>query len=233
MAASQAHGFHLEDAIRSNLYPGARKLAHIHPWDVEAGHSSWNALHPSQIKCATASDEAGAASDVMLGDALRNYDREGAFEMVIADLAQRGDEKVVRRYLRLAFEPGAFRAAIFGSMERVELEAADGLVKSVPIGDDPAARKSVHRHCQELEERAQMGGDLQAKMSRSKSQRRLQASCSQEALTRAASRAEAIGPERFAALGLPAIILSPRRTRRTRAQADEQAAAEASAAAAA
>ena len=94
MSASQAHGFQLEDAIRSALYPGARKLVYNHPWDVEVGHSDWSALHPSQIKCATARSSAAPASAVMLGDALRNYDRTGPFEMVVADLAQNGGEKV-------------------------------------------------------------------------------------------------------------------------------------------
>ena len=51
----------------------------------------------------------------MLGDALRNFLHDIPLEAVIADRAQKGDNKVARRYVRLAFEIDGWRSAIFGS----------------------------------------------------------------------------------------------------------------------
>lgn len=226
MAASQGHGFIIQDCIIDAIYPTASankfpnvpKPRYIATFDVPPGHSDWNSAHPCQIKTATAESVDHDPAGVMLGDALRNFSHNIPFEAVIADMAQKSDNKVARRYVRLAFEVDGWRTALFGSkMTReafgTELATIDRFIKSIPRGPQNELRVQAHAMCRALESASGMGASLQAKISTTGKQRRLQLGCSQKTMIDGAARSHIIVPSEFGTLGLPASIQSKKRER--------------------
>lgn len=212
MAASQNHGFLFEKPIKDAFYPGAPDQGYSDEYDVAAGYSVLG-HHPVQIKCATAASLDSPAACIMLGDARRNFRRSQDFEMIVADLAQNGDSKHARRYVRLVFEHESYHHALFGTLPTSDIEALDASIKAIPKGAQTTLRLAAHAKKNALKSQYGFGADLQAKISTTGSQRRLQASCSLDALISAAKSVITIEPKDYLTHNLPASIISPRRKR--------------------
>lgn len=224
MAASQNHGFKNEDQVVPSRYPGAPRKGGTSEYDVPAGFSLLSA-HPSQIKACTASKETRAR--VMFGDAMRNFDRQIDFETFISDWTQQGAIKALRKCVHIVWSNKTWRK-LFGTAKRKDILAFDRRIKAVPLGRHRALVKAIHADMRAYGLAHKMIVRLEAKISTSDSQRRLQMSCMLDHLFAVANTDKSmivlrLDPGACAALGLPLSMDSPPRERRS--AADRQGAA--------
>ena len=208
MAESQRHGFEIERLVReSACYRGASAPSYGAEFDIPAGHSDWGGA-PAQVKAC-----ASKTQRVMLGDALRNRQRQEPFELVVALWEQDGQRKRISSYARMAFEPQSW-AGLFGAASVEDIRALDAVVKAVPLEAAPQARAQARAAREALSQQARPVLSLQPKMGVTSPQRRLQASCKLNELIARSDRCEIISPERFEALGLPSSVEGPARERK-------------------
>lgn len=218
MAASQNHGFKNEDQVVPSRYPGAPRKGGNLEYDVPAGYSLLSP-HPSQIKACTASRE--ERSRVMFGDALRNFDRQIAFETFISDWTQQGAVKALRKCVHIVWSNATWRK-LFGTAKRKDILAFDRRIKAVPLGRHPALVKAIHADMRAYGLAHKMIVRLEAKISTTESQRRLQMSCMLDHLVAIAHTDKSMLVLRHdrsacSALGLPLSMDSPPRERRSAA----------------
>ena len=185
-----------------------------------------------QIKSAKAARGATpsghADAGVMLADALRNHAR-GALELVVCVWAQEPAGKRALAYHRMAFLPGSW-AALFGTMSRAELAAIDAEVKAIPVdiarAEIAARSKAARAKIAALREARGAAISIQAKISSTGTQRRVQCACQLSTLIAHADHHEAIGPARFGEFGLPALHAGGARVRAKRAASEPAGAAQ-------
>jgi hypothetical protein len=214
MAESQRHGFEIERLVReSACYGSAPQPAYGAEFDIPAGHSNWDGA-PAQVKACAAKGQR-----VMLGDALRNRQRDEPFELIVALWEQDGPTKHIASFARMAFKPQSW-GALFGSATEEDIRQLDQLIKAVPVGagPQPAARAQAHAARRALTEAAEPVLSLQPKIGSSSPQRRLQASCKLADLMAHSDRCDLIGPERFDELRLPGSVFGPPRERKGSAE---------------
>jgi hypothetical protein len=221
MAASQNQGFKNEDQVVPSRYPGAPKNGYTAEYDVEAG---WSLIspHPSQIKSCTAAKESRAR--VMFGDAMRNFDRQIDFETFISDWRQQGQVKALRKYVHIVWSNATWRK-LFGAAKRKDIQAFIKRIKAVPLGAPSALVAAIHADIKAYCTACKMIVRLEAKISKSDGQRRLQMSCMLEHLIAVAHTDKAMtvlrhDPADCLALGLPIAMDSPPRARKAAPKAE-------------
>lgn len=167
----QAHGLVFEHWVADTFFSAYRPPGYTEKWDVpgKVNHLADPALtglpsNPKAVKF---------GSPVGLGDALRQYDIEEPFLLILGYWEQSNTEE--KRFVKLLaprIEPAAWRA-LWGPVTRADLEAFDALIKDriLPIAE-------VRKRAQEMKRRPPFSRAvfvLNPKLD-SKGQRRLQCS---------------------------------------------------------
>ncbi len=126
----QRHGVVFEQWIRDTFFGGYRPADYTQKWDIPAEANLRHGgvpVNPKAIKY-------GAAID--LGDALRQFDIDEPFLLVVGFWRQDGDHK---RFVKIAaprVEPAVWRP-LWGEVGRADLERLDALIKdrSLDVGE--------------------------------------------------------------------------------------------------
>lgn len=211
MAESQAHGFKIERMLRAcSEFGGAITPSNYSSeFDVPAGLSAWSQGAPVQIKTTL-------GSQVMLGDALRNFNRDVPFELlIVCGYQHSASVKIFDRIERFLFEPLEWRS-LFGTLPLEDLFTLDAFIRSIPKGSQEALRAEAHARKQKLIDKHAPIVSLQPKID-SKSQRRLQSGASLESfpliLGKPSRHKEYRSGDAFGDLTLPLTIQSSPRQR--------------------
>lgn len=192
----QRHGLSFEHWVADTFFGGYRPEAATQKWDIPAPANRDHGgipVNPKAVK---------DGSPVGLGDALRQYDINEPFLLIVGFWRQDGKTKRFVRSLAARVEPSAWRA-LWGDVRREDLAELDRLVKdtSRPIAE---VRRAV------LERKKQepfASAAIQVNPKIDKSQRRLQCSISAARLFAAFPPG---GPEIFG-VPIPPVADSPPR----------------------
>ena len=119
----QAHGLVFEHWVCDTFFGGYRPSAYTQKWDIPAGANTAHGGLPANPKATRAGTPVG------LGDALRQYDIEEPFLLILGFWEQTGrEEKRFVKFLAPRVEPAAWRA-LWGSVTRADLERLDAVIK--------------------------------------------------------------------------------------------------------
>lgn len=132
----QQHGLVFEKWIRDTFFDGYIPPGYTQKWDIPAGINRLHGGVPVNPKAAK------YRTPVDLGDALRQYDIDEAFILVVGYWVQQGDEKRFVNIVAPRIEPAAWRA-LWGPVTRADLERLDALIKDRSL-DYREARKRAH-----------------------------------------------------------------------------------------
>ena len=163
----QQHGLSFEHWVADTFFGGHRPSGPTEKWDIPASSNKNHSRIPVNPKATQYGEP------VLLGDALRQYDINEPFLLIVGFWEQDGRDKKFVQSLVARIEPEQWRK-LWAPITRNDLEAMDKLVKdtSRPIAE---VRKEVLRR-KKLPPFSQAVIQLNPKMDRS--QRRLQCSIS-------------------------------------------------------
>ena len=163
----QNHGVVFEQWIRDTFFDGYAPESYTQKWDIPAKANKkfgGIAVNPKATKYKGAVD---------MGDALRQFDIDEPFWLIIGYWQQEGDNKRFVNVVAERVEPTQWRK-LWGDLERADLERLDAVIKKTP--DYQEARKLA----QEIKREPKFKSSiitLNPKID-SKTQRRLQCSLS-------------------------------------------------------
>ncbi len=163
----QNHGVVFERWIRDTFFDGYTPESYTQKWDIPASANKkfgGIAVNPKAIKYKGAVD---------MGDALRQFDIDEPFWLVVGYWQQEGDNKRFVNVVAQRIEPADWRK-LWGDLERADLERLDKIIKETP--DYREARKLAQQIKSEPKFKSSII-TLNPKID-SKSQRRLQCSLS-------------------------------------------------------
>lgn len=170
-AEVQQHGLGFEHWVADTFFGGHRASGPTDKWDIPAaanvdhGHVPVN---PKAVKFGQA---------VGMGDALRQYDIDEPFLLIVGFWEQQGEDKKFVQALTLHITPEHWRK-LWGSVTRDDLVALDKLVKDTSLSIKEARREALRRKRQPPFSEAV----IQVNPKIDKAQRRLQCSISQARL---------------------------------------------------
>ncbi len=119
----QAHGLVFEHWVCDTFFGGYRPPGYTQKWDIPAGANSARGGLPVNPKATRFGTPVG------LGDALRQYDVDEPFLLVLGYWEQSGPtEKRFVKLLAPRVEPAAWRA-LWGPVTRADLERLDAVIK--------------------------------------------------------------------------------------------------------
>ena len=167
----QKHGLSFEHWVADTFFGGHRAAGPTDKWDIPASANTEHGNVPVNPKATKFGQAVG------MGDALRQYDIDEPFLLIVGFWEQSGDEKKFVQSLVAHVTPGQWRK-LWSPVTRADLESLDKLVKdtSIPIAD---TRKEVLRRKKEPPFSESV---IQINPKIDKSQRRLQCSISYERL---------------------------------------------------
>lgn len=135
-AEVQRHGLVFEQWIRDTFFDGYTPTDYTQKWDVPAEANLRHGGVPVNPKAAK------YRTPVDLGDALRQYDIDEPFILVVGYWVQDGDQKRFVNIVAPLITPEAWRA-LWGPVTRADLERLDALIKDRSL-DYREARKRAH-----------------------------------------------------------------------------------------
>jgi hypothetical protein len=171
-AEVQRHGVDFEFWVRTTFFDGYHPAGPTQKWDIPASANSRHGGIPANPKAAK------FGSPVGLGDALRQFDIDEPFLLIIGYWEQRGPDKHFVKIAAPVVQPSDWRR-LWGPLQRADLEALDALVR-----DRSRPHDEVQRAAQAMKRRppySQSIITLNPKID-SKGQRRLQCSLGYDAL---------------------------------------------------
>jgi hypothetical protein len=136
----QRHGLVFEAWVRDTFFDGYRPESYTQKWDIPAAANRTHGGVPVNPKAT----KYGAAVD--LGDALRQFDVDEPFILVIGYWRQEGATKRFVNIIAPRVEPAAWRK-LWGAVTRADLEKLDAVVKNrslTPAQARAAARRIKH-----------------------------------------------------------------------------------------
>ena len=163
----QNHGVVFEQWIRDTFFDGYTPDSYTQKWDIPgAANKKFGGIpvNPKAIKYKGATD---------LGDALRQFDIDEPFWLIIGFWQQEGENKRFVNVVAERIEPQDWRK-LWGDLERADLERLDAVIKETP--DYREARQLAQAMKREPKFKSSII-TLNPKID-SKSQRRLQCSLS-------------------------------------------------------
>lgn len=134
-AEVQSHGYVWEKWVADTFFGGYRQPSYTQKWDIPAEVNIAHGGIPVNPKVA----KLGAPID--LGDALRQFDIDEPFLLVIGYWAQEGDSKRFVNVVAARVEPAQWRA-LWGSITRADLERLDAAIKDRSIDHVEARRRA-------------------------------------------------------------------------------------------
>ncbi len=139
-AEVQAHGLAFEHWVCDAFFAGYRPSGYTQKWDIPA---SANRLADPALAGLPANPKAARlGGSVGLGDALRQYDIDEPFLLVLGYWEQSGPAQ--KRFVKLLaprVEPAAWRA-LWGPVTRADLERLDAVVKDRSLPPAEARRRA-------------------------------------------------------------------------------------------
>ncbi len=162
----QQHGVIFEEWIRDTFFNGYQPESYTQKWDIPAAaNRNYGGIpvNPKAIKYRTA---------VGLGDALRQYDIEEPFILLVGFWQQDGDVKRFVNIVAPKIHPEVWRM-MWGPVSRADLERLDALIKDRSID-----YREVRRRAQEMKSKPPFSESLLVLNPKigSSGQRRLQCS---------------------------------------------------------
>lgn len=131
----QKHGVTFEHWVADTFFDGYRPSGMTQKWDIPPEFNTRHGGVPVNPKAAK------FGTGVGMGDALRQYDIEEPFLLIVGFWKQEGDRKVFVQSLVAKISPEIWRG-LWGSVMREDLEALDRMVKDKTLSI-PEARKRV------------------------------------------------------------------------------------------
>lgn len=199
----QRHGLSFEHWVANTFFDGHRPAAPTDKWDIPAAANTHHGRIPVNPKAAQYGEP------VLLGDALRQYDIDEPFLLIVGFWEQDGRGKKFVQSLVARIEPEQWRR-LWAPVTRQDLEAMDRLVKDTNRPVDEVRREVLKRKKQPPFSRAVI--QLNPKID--ETQRRLQCSISYARLFRNLAPGRdgkpRPRPEVFAK-EIPVLAASPRR----------------------
>lgn len=207
-AAVQQHGFAFEEWVRATFFADYQPTSYTQRWDIPAAANRTHGGIPVNPKTA----RYGAPVD--LGDALRQFDIDEPFLLIVGYWQQEGREKSFVNIVAARVEPAQWRQ-LWGGITRADLERLDAVIKDRSLS--PFQARSAAR---QLKQRApfcdaiiQVNPKIDSKV-----QRRLQCSLRFEDVFRHLAIDAPSAPQpnpRLWGVACPTTIASPARTRST------------------
>lgn len=118
----QRHGLVFEAWVRETFFERYQPPSYTQKWDIPAAANQARGGVPVNPKAAK------YGTPVDLGDALRQFDIEEPFLLVVGFWRQEGDEKRFVNILAPRIEPAAWRK-LWGDITRADLERLDAVIK--------------------------------------------------------------------------------------------------------
>jgi hypothetical protein len=134
-AEVQRHGLVWEGWIADTFFGGYRQDSYTQQWDIPAEANTAHGGIPANPKFAK------FGTPVDLGDALRQFDIDEPFLLLIGYWTQEGDSKRIVNAAVVRVEPAQWRA-LWGDVTRADLERLDATIKDRAI-DYLEARRRV------------------------------------------------------------------------------------------
>ncbi len=131
----QRHGVVFEEWIRDTFFGGYRPPDYTQRWDIPANVNTNHGGIPVNPKAAK------FGTPVDLGDALRQFDIQESFLLIVGFWQQDGAVKRFVNVQAVRVEPEQWRR-LWGSVTRADLERLDALIKD-PSRDVLAARREA------------------------------------------------------------------------------------------
>lgn len=133
----QQHGLVFETWVRDTFFDGYRPPSYTQRWDIPAAINRHHGGVPVNPKAAK------YGSPVDLGDALRQFQIEEPFVLVIGFWQQHGAEKRFVNIVAPRIEPAQWRK-LWGPVTRADLERLDAVVKDRSLTPE-AARAAAQK----------------------------------------------------------------------------------------
>jgi hypothetical protein len=127
----QRHGLVFEEWIDDTFFAGYRPPGYTQKWDIPAAENQDHGAVPVNPKAV----KYGAPVD--LGDALRQFDIDEPFLLVLGFWQQAGDEKRFVNIVAPRIEPAAWRK-LWGPVTRADLEKLDAVIKDKALTPEQA-----------------------------------------------------------------------------------------------
>ncbi len=162
----QQHGLVFEHWVCDTFFAGHRPASYTQKWDIPAGANTAHGgvpVNPKAIKHGTPVD---------LGDALRQFDIDEPFMLILGFWRQEGEQKRIVNIVAPVITPELWRK-LWGPVTRADLERLDAVIK-----DRSLDYREARRRAQEMKNRPPFNQAvivLNPKID-SKTQRRLQCS---------------------------------------------------------
>lgn len=118
----QRHGVEFETWVRDTFFDGYRPINYTQKWDIPAEANRRHGAVPVNPKAAKYN------TPIDLGDALRQFDIDEPFILLIGYWRQHGPEKRFVTLIAPTVDPGTWRK-LWGPITRADLEALDALIK--------------------------------------------------------------------------------------------------------
>jgi len=190
----QHHGVAFEKWVRDTFFDGYQPVGYTQKWDIPAAANPRHGKIPVNPKAA----KSGAPVD--LGDALRQFDINEPFLLIIGYWVQDPEGKRLVNILPVRITPRIWRK-LWGSITRADLERLDAVIKDRSLTPAEARRRAQEMKSQPPFSEAVMV--LNPKID-SKTQRRLQCSLRfEDVLRHLAPGAESAAVSTPALWGIP------------------------------
>ena len=127
----QSHGLVFEQWVRDTFFDGYRPPSYTQKWDIPAAANKDHGgvpVNPKAIKY-------GAPVD--LGDALRQFEVDEPFLLVVGFWQQDGDEKRFVNILASRIEPGVWKK-LWGPVTLADLQKLDAVIKDKSLTPEQA-----------------------------------------------------------------------------------------------
>ena len=131
----QRHGLVWETWIADTFFGGYRQASYTQQWDIPAEANAAHGGIPANPKFAK------FGTPVDLGDALRQFDIDEPFLLLIGYWAQEGGSKRIVNAVAIRVEPAQWRA-LWGDITRADLERLDAAIKDRDIDYLEARRRA-------------------------------------------------------------------------------------------
>lgn len=134
-AEVQRHGYAWETWIADTFFGGYRQGSYTQKWDIPAEVNTAHGGIPVNPKFTR------FRSPVDLGDALRQFDIDEPFLLVVGFWVQEGDTKRIVNVVAARVEPEQWRR-LWGGVTRADLERLDAAIKDRSAGHVEARRRA-------------------------------------------------------------------------------------------
>lgn len=132
----QSHGLVFEKWVRDTFFDGYKPASYTQRWDIPAlenKHHGGMPVNPKAIKYGTAVD---------LGDALRQYEIDEPFMLIIGFWSQEGDTKRIVNIVAPEISPALWRK-LWGPVTYADLRRLDALIKDTGPAVEETRRRAL------------------------------------------------------------------------------------------